>query len=431
KFGTPPGGPVKDIDGRGALRASNGGGTGQTSVMLAREGAPKDARQWEVLHGGDGSVVLRIVNDAYSDARSAFEMTRKTKPADQPGGERQTLFDLSVMRLMPSGGVVAVGGDADPNGDRLQMRGSGQFDGDVTIRNGEAQMNLRLGPIDGFWHGNKETWGFWSPKSGALQYVVADKALRVDGHTVWHEGNLTPLDVNNGGVINGDVAFAKRPTWAGVLVPFDTGNFDPSTKVNRSGDTMTGPLTLASGTDYSPLILSAKGYTPRIQADNSSSSILVANSANNAVNLWIYDGGQVSTRSNLTVGGTTYAGGSNATIAPDGNIWGSQWGGWLRGFLDNTLAHKSGDTFAGRVTLSANAWQADLCLSNRRPGQNVSTYLRARDGGGLEIINNAYNGVPWSISDAGETWQQNALHVGPVTLQTDDNLCIFRFEIVG
>ncbi|MBU9581383.1 hypothetical protein [Burkholderia multivorans] len=76
----------------------------------------------------------------------------------------------------------------------------------------------------------------------------------------------------------------------------------------------------------------------------------------------------------------------------------------------------------GRPWVGRDGWQADLALQNRRPGQNVTTYLRARDGGGLEIINNAYDGVPWNCSDDGETWQNGGLHVGGVTLQTDGNV---------
>lgn len=78
----------------------------------------------------------------------------------------------------------------------------------------------------------------------------------------------------------------------------------------------------------------------------------------------------------------------------------------------------------GRPWIGRDGWQADLALQNRRPGQNVTTYLRARDGGGLEIINNAYNSIPWNISDGGETWQSGNLHVGSTVLQTDGNMLL-------
>ncbi|WP_175783925.1 hypothetical protein [Burkholderia ambifaria] len=96
---------------------------------------------------------------------------------------------------------------------------------------------------------------------------------------------------------------------------------------------------------------------------------------------------------------------------------------WVQGYAVSIDAPRMHD----RPVVGRDGWQADLALQNRRPGQNVTTYLRARDGGGLEIINNAYNGVPWNISDAGETWQAGNLHVGGSTLQGDGNLyCGFR-----
>ncbi|WP_323118990.1 tail fiber domain-containing protein [Burkholderia alba] len=160
---------------------------------------------------------------------------------------------------------------------------------------------------------------------------------------------------------------------------------------------------------------------PNIQADNTTKSINFANGANNAANMWVFDGGQVSVRSNLTVGGTTYAGGNNATIATDGNVWGPQWGGWLRAWLDAGLAHKVGDTLTGRYIFSGQGRQADLALHNWRQGQDAWVYLRARDGGGLDLVNSAYNAVPWQCSDVGETWQVNNAHVGTAVFQTDGN----------
>lgn len=196
------GGPIKGVGSRGALCASNGGGTGQASILLARDGAPKDARWWEALQADDGSYMLRIVNDAYSDARLALAVTRRPAPGS---GSAAPLFDLDKMSLMPSGGVVVVGDQADASGDRLQVRGAGRFDGDVSIQNGDTEMHLRLGPIAGYWYGSKTDWGFWSQNSGALQYIIADRTLRVDGHVVFHEGNLAPLDRNLGGTVSADL----------------------------------------------------------------------------------------------------------------------------------------------------------------------------------------------------------------------------------
>ncbi|MGC3025828.1 hypothetical protein ACPUER_11860 [Burkholderia sp. DN3021] len=146
------------------------------------------------------------------------------------------------------------------------------------------------------------------------------------------------------------------------------------------------------------------------------------NAANTAYNLSVYDGGQVATRGSLTVGGSSVGGGSNATFATDGNVYGSVWGGWLSNFLANNYVYRGGSTMWGRLSLVGSNWQADLGLTNNRSGVGPSNvWIRARDNGGLEIINSAYNAVPWSCDDGGQTWQSNNLHVGPSSFQTDGN----------
>ncbi|WP_176321307.1 hypothetical protein [Burkholderia vietnamiensis] len=192
--------------------------------------------------------------------------------------------------------------------------------------------------------------------------------------------------------------------------------------VNKAGDTMTGTLIIAPAGGYSGVVLAASGYSPRVQTDGAGKFISFVNGANTAVNMWVYDGGQVATRSNLTVGGTTVGGGNNATLATDGNVYGPQWGGWLRAWLDTNLAHKSGDTFAGRVNLSAAGWQADLGLHNNRAGYDSWTYLRARDTGGIEVINSAYNAVTWAVDDWGSMYMR-----GQQILSGDGNVyCSYR-----
>lgn len=194
-----------------------------------------------------------------------------------------------------------------------------------------------------------------------------------------------------------------------------------ATKVSKAGDTMTGPLTLASTSDWSPLFLSANGYVPRIQADNTSKSINFVNGANTAANMWILDNGQVSVRGNLTVGGTAYAGGNNATVAPDGNVWGTKWGGWLADWMTNNKVNRGGDTMWGRLSLTGPNWQADLGLRSGS-NDNTWTYLRARQSGGIDVINNAYNMITWALDDWGNMFTRG-MHV----MQTNGNLfCQYR-----
>ncbi|MFP3577824.1 hypothetical protein, partial [Brevibacillus sp. SIMBA_040] len=68
-------------------------------------------------------------------------------------------------------------------------------------------------------------------------------------------------------------------------------------------------------------------------------------------------------------------------------------------------------------------WQADFGLQNQRAGVGASSvYLRARDNGGLEVINSAYNAVPWQVTDDGQTYQYNNVNAGSAQLQTNGNV---------
>ncbi|CAJ6881310.1 phage-related tail fiber protein [Burkholderia pseudomallei] len=217
----------------------------------------------------------------------------------------------------------------------------------------------------------------------------------------------------------------KAAARSNLDVPSNAALTDLSnSKVDKAGGRVTGPLTLGSTTNYSRTVWDANGYTPSIQADKAANQIGFVNAANSAYNLWVYDGGQVATRGSLTVGGSSVGGGSNATYATDGNVYGSVWGGWLSNWLNANKASRAGETIFGRYVFSNQGWQADLALHNWRSGQDAWVYLRARDGGGLEVINSAYNAVPWNVSNDGETWQSNNLHVGGATFQTDGNVII-------
>ncbi|MCA8016148.1 hypothetical protein [Burkholderia vietnamiensis] len=209
--------------------------------------------------------------------------------------------------------------------------------------------------------------------------------------------------------------------FASQLAAYASQDWVKGYAVNKAGDTMTGPLTIAGPGGYSSVILSASNYTPRIQTDGAGKFVGVVNGANTAVNMWVYDGGQVATRSNLTVGGTTVGGGANATLATDGNVYGPVWGGWLSAYLSNTYVSRSVPRMSDRLIVSRDGWQADIQLQNLY-SQNSNVFLRARIGGGLEIINSAYNAVAWSIDDWGTMYMR-----GQQTLTTDGNLyCSYR-----
>jgi len=218
-------------------------------------------------------------------------------------------------------------------------------------------------------------------------------------------------------------ASAAKATADGVDAKAQSALDTANNAVQKTGGRVTGPLTLSSTTNYSRTVWDANGYAPAVQADKASNHIGFVNAANTAYNLYVFDGGQVATRGPLTVGGNTVAGGSNASLVNNGDIWGTAWngGGWLSTYLGGKL-NVTGGNVNGRLSCTLQGWQADLALHNWRTGQDAWVYLRARDGGGLDIINSAYNAVPWQVDNGGTVWQAGALNVGAVRFQTDGNI---------
>jgi hypothetical protein len=114
-------GQVKGMSSNSALIASNGSGVGQTSIMLTRQGAGTDEKQWELLSGSDGSFSLRSVNDGYTNAQNAITVLR-------PAGNGLT---LGSMKIMAGGGRVQVGVISDDGSSAFQVGGNGRFSGEV------------------------------------------------------------------------------------------------------------------------------------------------------------------------------------------------------------------------------------------------------------------------------------------------------------
>lgn len=350
------GGTVKGVSGVGALIASNGGGTSQTSITLRREGAPVDQKQWEVLHGGDGAFTVRTVNDGYSQSCDVFYVTRGSGIA------------AGNMGLMPNGGRVLIGGATD----------------DGSILNAEGLVRGRGYAVDG-----GASWAtIYFKNSAKTRFAICKTDTDDFAITAWADDGNTQskvLDIARGTQV---VSFAKRPTWAGGAVPYDTGNFDPNSKVNKAGDTMTGDLRVK-------------------QPNNTDARGFVAARADGTAQAWIH----------ATMNGNYSAW---ATMKPDGN-WQSN---VIVVYNDDNRVHFNSNIhvtalsrFYNRPTLNRDGWQADIGLRNNRPGFDSWTYLRARDGGGLEIINGAYNAVTWSVDDWGTMYMR-----GTQILNTDGNL---------
>ena len=204
----------------------------------------------------------------------------------------------------------------------------------------------------------------------------------------WLRVKRTALAVSN-------VWFGTRPQWnvsssdSRLATAWDSINFDPNTKANLSGATFTGDVVapfvyVANATNFASVHISANGYSPRIQTVASSQMMGFVNSANTEYNLQIFDDGRTQFRGQATF--------------------------------------QAGALLNDRLVIARDGWQADLHMQNLSGRQNSNVYLRARIGGGLEIINSAHNDVPWQVTDDGATHQKGALHAGGAVFQTDGNI---------
>lgn len=191
------------------------------------------------------------------------------------------------------------------------------------------------------------------------------------------------------------VWFGTRPQWnvsktdGRLATAWDSLNFDPNTKANISNPTFQGSvttptLTVDNSSAYSVIVIKAGNYAPRIQTSQTDGMTGFVNAANTAYNFQIFDNGDTTTRGYATF--------------------------------------QRGMTISDRPVVARNGWQADLQLQNLSGNQNSNVFLRARIGGGLEVINSAYTGIPWSVSDGGETWQTNNAHVGGATFGTNGDV---------
>ncbi|WP_334018095.1 phage tail protein [Burkholderia orbicola] len=349
-------GPIKAVSGVGALVASNGSGVGQTSIILRREGGATDQKQWEILHGEDGAFAIRSPNDAYSADQNPFFITRGNGAA------------VGNMFLMRQGGRVLIGGAAD----------------DGSILNAAGLVRGLGFAVDG-----GSSWAtIYFKNSTKTRFAVGKTDTDDFAMTAWADDGTTQSKVLDVARSTQVVSLAKRPTWASGLTPFDTGNFDPNSKMNKAGDTATGDLRVKQ-----PNNTDARGFV-LARADGTSQA-------------WIHG----------TMNGNYSAW---ATMKPDGS-WQSNaivvYNADNRVVFNSDIHVTTNSRFYSRPTMNRDGWQADIGLRNNRPGYDSWTYLRARDGGGMEIINSAYNAVSWSVDDWGTMYMR-----GTQILNTDGNL---------
>ncbi|NRF87564.1 phage tail protein [Burkholderia gladioli] len=163
----------------GSIKASGG----VTSEQLDAGGANFRATS------GDYGAMIR------NDGRSVYLLS--TKQGDPTG----QFSDFRPFSWEHASGRVMIDGSA--NG--ITTGGNVNILGELTVGQAATEAHIRLGPLTGYLYSNKDSFGWWTPASGAFQYYVFDRTFRVDGQRVWHEGLVDPLDKRTGGTISGDV----------------------------------------------------------------------------------------------------------------------------------------------------------------------------------------------------------------------------------
>lgn len=132
----------------------------------------------------------------------------------------------------------------DVNGHGVSVGGGLSIARDASVGRTVAEGHLYLGPRnDGYFYSSADSCGWWYGAAGSVQYIFADKTLRIDNHKVWHDGNLTPLDRNAGGWIGSDVHFSPGAR----LVLSEGSPGAPSLTFENDGAPDTGLYHVADG----------------------------------------------------------------------------------------------------------------------------------------------------------------------------------------
>ncbi|WP_414451511.1 phage tail protein [Burkholderia sp. 22PA0099] len=159
----------------------------------------------------------------------------QTKKGDSRGG----FNDYRPFSWELTNGAVSI----DGTGSGTHFGGSIDMKGDLTVRPASGEGRANLGQNDGYFFANSDRAGWFSGSRGSFQYHFAERVLKVNDDVVWHEGNLAPLDLNNGGTLKGALSLADG---ARIFLAEGTPQ-NPSLAFDKDGAPDTGLYHLADG----------------------------------------------------------------------------------------------------------------------------------------------------------------------------------------
>ncbi|WP_257827306.1 phage tail protein [Burkholderia glumae] len=131
----------------------------------------------------------------------------------------------------------------DLTGAGTYLGGKVSVAGDIVVKQGQGEGHVVLGDSNGYFFANAGRAGWYSATNGSFQYHFGERVLKVNDRVVWNEGNLTPLDLNNGGTFKGALWFA-----AGARIYLSEGTpQNPSLTFDKDGAPDTGLYHITDG----------------------------------------------------------------------------------------------------------------------------------------------------------------------------------------
>lgn len=183
-------------------------------------------------------------------------------------------------------------------------------------------------------------------------------------------------------------------TWGNIYTIWNSGNFDPNTKVNKAGDTMTGNLKMTETTNIILRFANA-GHTSGIGYDTSGNECIALWAKNAVTRLRWYAGKDMS---NMVAG-------SMMGITPDFEV--SKASGSAVGYIGGSTIWHSGNS-----NLTSVAWNAkEITFGSTNfpkdgaPRANISPYsIKVWDSYGQVVAGSSNYGVVLEVMGRGRYW---------------------------